>query len=183
MKTKTKTAPTRRGNRDAIYACKIIQSPVGDLRLVASDEALIAVLWENDRPQPVRLGTLVENDNHPVLLETERQLKEYFQGQRRTFSLKLKLIGTKFQNDVWQMLLAIPFGQTRSYGELARQLGHPRATRAVGAANGRNPIPIVVPCHRVIGASGKLTGFGGGLKVKAHLLELEGDKSFWTDAG
>ena len=180
---KTQPQPAGQGNRAVTYACKIIQSPVGDLRLVASEEALIAVLWENDRPKPMRLGTLVENENHPVLLETERQLKEYFRGKRKTFSLKLELIGTKFQKDVWQMLVAIPFGETRSYGELARQLGNPRATRAVGAANGRNPIPIVVPCHRVIGASGKLTGFGGGLNIKAHLLELEGDKTLLTNAG
>ena len=185
MKTKTKTQqqPARQENRDATYAYKIIQSPVGDLRLIANDEALIAVNWEKRGSKGARFGTLVENDKHPVLLETERQLKEYFQGKRKTFSLKLDLIGTKFQKDVWEMLLAIPFGQTRSYADIARQLGNPRATRAVGAANGRNPIPIVVPCHRVIGASGKLTGFGGGLNVKAHLLELEGDKTLLTNAG
>jgi methylated-DNA-[protein]-cysteine S-methyltransferase len=100
-------------------------------------------------------------------------LAEYFEGKRRSFSLKLDPIGTKFQNDVWQALLAIPFGETRSYGQLAKQLGNPQASRAVGAANGKNPISIVVPCHRVIGSSGKLTGFAGGLRAKAHLLELE----------
>lgn len=183
VQMKTKTQPAGQANRTVTYAYKIIPSPVGDLRLVANDEALIAVLWENGRSKPMRLGNLVQNDHHPVLLETERQLKEYFRGKRKAFSLKLELIGTKFQKDVWEMLLAIPFGETRSYGELARQLGNPRATRAVGAANGRNPIPIVVPCHRVIGASGKLTGFGGGLNVKAHLLELEGDKTLLTNAG
>jgi methylated-DNA-[protein]-cysteine S-methyltransferase len=180
---KTKTQPALQRNRAVTHAYKIIQSPVGDLRLVANDEALIAVNWENGKSKGARFGTLVENDNHPVILETERQLKEYFGGKRKTFSLKLELIGTQFQKDVWQMLLTIPFGETRSYGELARRLGNPRATRAVGAANGRNPIPIVVPCHRVIGASGKLTGFGGGLHVKAQLLELEGDKTLLTNAG
>lgn len=162
------------------YAYKMISSPVGELKLVASEKGLVAILWENVNPKRVKLGALVENHDHPVLLETERQLKEYFQGNRKSFSLKLHLTGTKFQNDVWQALLAIPFGETRSYGQLARQLGNPRATRAVGAANGRNPIPIVVPCHRVIGASGELTGFGGGLKTKAHLLELESNQKVLT---
>jgi methylated-DNA-[protein]-cysteine S-methyltransferase len=155
------------------YAYKTTPSPIGNLKLVASDKGLVAILWENDNPKRVRLGDLVLNNEHPVLLETERQLKEYFQGKRKSFSLKLDLIGTKFQNDVWQALLAIPFGETRSYGQIARQLGNPQATRAVGAANGRNPISIVVPCHRVIGSSGKLTGFAGGLQAKAHLLGLE----------
>jgi methylated-DNA-[protein]-cysteine S-methyltransferase len=154
-------------------AYKIMPSPVGNLKLVASDKGLVAILWENDNPKRVRLGTLRLNNDHPILLETERQLKQYFQGKRKSFSLELDLIGTKFQNDVWQALLAIPFGETRSYGQIARQLGNPQATRAVGAANGRNPVSIIVPCHRVIGASGKLTGFAGGLDVKAHLLGLE----------
>jgi methylated-DNA-[protein]-cysteine S-methyltransferase len=158
-------------------AYKVISSPVGELKLVASDKGLVAILWENGSPKRMKLGALVENSDHPVLLETERQLQEYFQGKRKLFSLKLHFTGTKFQNDVWEALRAIPFGETRTYGELARQLGNPRATRAVGAANGRNPIPIVVPCHRVIGASGKLTGFGGGLKNKAHLLELESNQN------
>ena len=109
----------------------------------------------------------------PVLVETERQLGEYFAGGRKAFSVALDMRGTRFQRDVWEALLAIPFGETRSYGQLAKQLGNPRATRAVGAANGRNPISIIVPCHRVIGSSGKLTGFAGGLDTKAHLLGLE----------
>jgi methylated-DNA-[protein]-cysteine S-methyltransferase len=155
------------------YVYKIIVSPVGKLKLVASDKGLVAILWENDNPKRVKLGELVFNNHHPILLETERQLNEYFREKRKSFSLKLDLIGTKFQNEVWQQLLAIPFGETRSYGEIARKLGNPQATRAVGAANGRNPISIVVPCHRVIGASGKLTGFAGGLETKAHLLGLE----------
>ena len=158
------------------YAYKLTPSPVGKLKLVASDKGLVAILWENDKPNRVKLGALVENRNHPILVETERQLAEYFAGKRKSFSLKLDLIGTKFQNDVWRALLGIPFGETRSYGQLARQLGNPRAMRAVGAANGRNPISIVVPCHRVIGASGELTGFAGGLKTKAQLLELESDQ-------
>ena len=154
-------------------AYRIIPSPVGDLKLIAADQGLVAIRWNNNKPKRVPSGTLVEDDNHPILLETERQLNEYFQGNRKSFSLKLQLIGTKFQINVWHALLTIPFGETRSYGQLARQLGNPNAMRAVGAANGRNPIPIVVPCHRVIGASGDLVGFGGGLQMKAQLLELE----------
>ena len=152
---------------------KKMKSPIGELKLVASDTGLVAILWENDSPRRVRLDEMVEDGQHPVLVETERQLKEYFAGKRKTFSVALDMRGTRFQKDVWEALLAIPFGETRSYGQLAKQLGNPRATRAVGAANGRNPVSIIVPCHRVIGASGKLTGFAGGLDAKAHLLGLE----------
>jgi methylated-DNA-[protein]-cysteine S-methyltransferase len=158
------------------YVYKIVPSPIGKLKLVGSDNGLAAVLWENDKPHRVRVQAEVEDYDHPVLLETERQLGEYFGGKRKSFSLQLDPIGTKFQNDVWRALLAIPFGETRSYGQLAKQLGNPRASRAVGAANGKNPIAIVVPCHRVIGSSGKLTGFAGGLDAKAHLLQLENGK-------
>jgi methylated-DNA-[protein]-cysteine S-methyltransferase len=154
-------------------AYKTIESPVGKLKLVASDTALVAILWEKDNPRRVRLTEPVADDRHPVLVETEQQLGEYFAGKRKTFSVALDMRGTRFQKGVWDALLAIPFGQTRSYGQLAKQLGSPRASRAVGAANGRNPISIIVPCHRVIGSSGKLTGFAGGLEVKAHLLSLE----------
>jgi methylated-DNA-[protein]-cysteine S-methyltransferase len=154
-------------------AYKMMESPVGQLKLVASDKGLVAILWENDSPRRVRLSEAVLDEQHPVLVETERQLSEYFAGRRRAFSLALDARGTDFQKGVWEALLAIPFGETRSYGQLAKQLGNPRATRAVGAANGRNPISIVVPCHRVIGSSGKLTGFAGGLDAKARLLDLE----------
>jgi methylated-DNA-[protein]-cysteine S-methyltransferase len=159
-------------------AYKIIESPVGKLKLVASndnddDKALVAILWEKDNPRRVCLSELVADEKHPVLVETERQLREYFAGKRKKFSVALDMRGTRFQQDVWEALLAIPFGETRTYGQLAKQLGNPRATRAVGAANGRNPLSIIVPCHRVIGSSGKLTGFAGGLETKAHLLSLE----------
>ena len=133
----------------------------------------MAVLWENDRPSRVRLGELAKEEAHPTLQTTERQLGEYFAGKRTEFSVVLDMRGTSFQKSVWEALLAIPFGETRSYGQLAKQLGNAQAMRAVGAANGRNPISIIVPCHRVIGSSGKLTGFAGGLATKAHLLELE----------
>lgn len=154
-------------------AYKIMSSPVGDLKLIAGEPGLVAILWESVKPKHVWSGAVVANENHPILVEAERQLKEYFQGHRQSFSLPLQMIGTNFQINVWQALLTIPYGETRSYGQLARQLGNANAMRAVGAANGRNPIPIVVPCHRVIGASGDLVGFGGGLKMKAQLLELE----------
>jgi methylated-DNA-[protein]-cysteine S-methyltransferase len=152
---------------------KYFASPVGKLKLVASQTGLMAILWENDNPRRVPLEDLVEDNNHSILIETERQLKEYFAGKRDVFSIPLDMRGTAFQKDVWRALQEIPFGKTLSYGEIAKQLGRPTASRAVGAANGRNPISIVVPCHRVIGSSGKLTGFAGGLDTKARLLSLE----------
>jgi len=155
------------------YASKNVPTPVGLLKLVASDEALVAVLWENDDPKRVRLGPLLENDEHPILLAAERQLAEYFAGARKTFDLPLDFAGTPFQRRVWAELLNIPFGQTRTYAEIATAIGHPRAFRAVGAANGKNPISIVAPCHRVIGEDGSLTGFAGGLKAKECLLGIE----------
>lgn len=155
------------------YHSKTIWSPVGELTLVADDRGLAAILWENDRPDRVRLGTLEEKADHPVLVETERQLGEYFAGERRAFDVPLSFAGTDFQKRVWAALLAIPFGETRSYGEIADHLGAPGASRAVGAANGRNPISIIAPCHRVVGSNGKLTGFAGGLEAKAFLLDLE----------
>jgi len=154
-------------------AYKKINSPVGKLTLVASDKGLVAVLWERDNPRRVRLADLIEQDDHSVLIQAERQLSEYFTGRRKSFSVVLDMRGTDFQRSVWEALLAIPFGETRTYGQLAKQLGNPQASRAVGAANGRNPISIIVPCHRVIGSSGKLTGFAGGLEAKERLLNLE----------
>lgn len=156
-----------------IYAFKTIPSPVGELKLVASDNGLAAILWENDPPDRVRLGPMAEQAAHPILVETERQLRDYFAGTRTAFTVPLDFQGTAFQKRVWAALLAIPFGETRSYGEIARQLGQPSARRAVGAANGRNPISIIAPCHRVVGSGGALTGFAGGLAAKALLLDLE----------
>jgi methylated-DNA-[protein]-cysteine S-methyltransferase len=155
------------------YFYKTMHSPVGELKLVATDEGLAAILWENDDPQRVRMNLAAENKTHPILVAAERQLNEYFAGQRSAFDLKLDFAGTEFQRKVWAALLTIPFGETRSYGQIAKQIGNPKAVRAVGAANGKNPISIVAPCHRVIGSNGKLTGFAGGLEAKAHLLGLE----------
>jgi methylated-DNA-[protein]-cysteine S-methyltransferase len=156
-----------------VYAYKTMPSPVGVLTLVASDKGLAAILWENDDPDRVRLGELAENHNHLVLLETERQLGDYFTGKLEKFSVPLDFTGTDFQKKVWAALLTIPYGETRSYADIARQIGHPKAVRAVGAANGKNPISIIAPCHRVIGSNGKLTGFAGGLEAKACLLGIE----------
>ncbi|MBC3349775.1 methylated-DNA--[protein]-cysteine S-methyltransferase [Pseudomonas sp. SWRI196] len=156
---------------------KTIPSPVGELILVARDTKLAAILWENERLNRVRLGPLEEDSQHPILKETERQLMEYFAGQRRHFDLELDFAGTEFQVRVWQALLTIPFGETRSYRDIAIQIGQPTAVRAVGAANGRNPISIIAPCHRVIGTSGSLTGFAGGLAAKQFLLSLEGQQT------
>ena len=156
------------------HVYKRMDSPVGILTLVASDDGLAAILWENDRPRRVRLNLEAEEAGHPVLVEAERQLVEYFAGRRKQFALKLDVSGTPFQRQVWNALLTIPFGETRSYRQIATQIGNPRAVRAVGAANGRNPLSIVAPCHRVVGSSGALTGFAGGLDVKARLLALEG---------
>jgi methylated-DNA-[protein]-cysteine S-methyltransferase len=160
-------------NTSKVYVSKTMPSPVGRLTLVASDAGLAAVLWENDDPKRVPLAIADEDARHPVLREAERQLNEYFANARTAFNLPLDFHGTDFQKQVWAALLTIPFGETRSYGEIARALGKPGAMRAVGAANGRNPISIIAPCHRVIGADGRLTGFAGGLKAKAHLLALE----------
>ena len=158
------------------YAYKLIDSPVGRLRLVASDKGLAGVWFARSRPERVRPRGDVENGRHPVLVEAERQLREYFAGRRRSFDLELDFVGTPFQRSVWKALLTIPFGQTRTYGEIAKQVGRPSASRAVGAANGRNPVSIIAPCHRVIGSTGALTGFGGGLDVKEQLLRLEGSR-------
>jgi methylated-DNA-[protein]-cysteine S-methyltransferase len=155
------------------YVYRTMESPVGRLKLVASNEGLAAILWENDNPRRVRLGSPAEDASHPVLLEVEGQLNEYFAGSRKVFSLKLDFAGTTFQRQVWQALLTIPYGETRSYAQIAKQIRQPAAVRAVGAANGKNPISIIAPCHRVIGSNGHLTGFAGGLETKAYLLALE----------
>jgi len=156
------------------HCFKIIDSPVGRLTLVARGQRLAAILWQNDRPNRVRLGSMTPADNDPVLIKVQSQLEEYFAGQRRHFDIELDFQGTGFQQQVWAALLTIPYGETRTYSQIARQVGNEKAVRAVGAANGRNPISIIAPCHRVIGASGELTGFAGGLDAKQILLGLEG---------
>jgi len=160
------------------YYYKMIKSPVGGLKLVASDKGLAAILWENDNPRRVQLSPVIEQNDHPILLQTEAQLQDYFASKREKFNLPLDFVGTDFQKKVWEALLGIPFGQTRTYQQIAYQIGHPKAVRAVGAANGKNPIAIVTPCHRVIGTKGKLTGFAGGLVAKEALLDIERNRDF-----
>jgi methylated-DNA-[protein]-cysteine S-methyltransferase len=150
-----------------------VESPVGPLVLAASDEGLHAIEFQPSRHPVARDGMWQEGD-HPLLRAAATQLAEYFAGVRRAFDLSLAPRGTAFQQAVWRTLATIPYGETISYTELAARVGRPAAVRAVGAANGRNPLPIVLPCHRVIGANGSLTGFGGGLPAKRFLLELEG---------
>lgn len=153
---------------------KTIPSPVGELTLIAGDQGLCAILWENEDPTRVRLGEMKERASHPILQEATRQLQNYFAGKLERFTVPLDFAtGTDFQKKVWLALTTIPFGETRSYAQIAAQIGHPSAVRAVGAANGKNPLSIIAPCHRVIGSNGKLTGFAGGLKAKAFLLALE----------
>lgn len=152
---------------------KTMPSPVGALTLVAADTALVAIRWKGEGDGRTYLADVADAPDHPVLRAAEDQLGAYFAGERTAFDLPLAPAGTPFQQAVWRALLDIPFGETRSYRDIACALGQPTATRAVGAANGRNPLPIVAPCHRVIGADGSLTGFGGGLDTKRWLLAHE----------
>ena len=155
------------------FAYKFIKSRVGELKLIAKDDKLAAILWENDDPSRIPMPEMEEDAERPVLVETARQLEEYFAGQRSQFDVPTNFQGTEFQRKVWNALLRIPFGETRSYAQIAKLVGSEKAFRAVGAANGRNPISIIAACHRVIGASGKLVGFAGGLETKKFLLDLE----------
>ena len=150
------------------------ESPIGELLLTASDSALTAVWFPGSGDVTAAPANDGRGPANAVLTRACEQLAEYFAGRRTTFAVPLEPAGTPFQRRVWDALLAIPYGTTLSYSDLARRLGDVRATRAVGAANGRNPIPIIVPCHRVVGADGSLTGFGGGLDRKRWLLEHEG---------
>ena len=149
---------------------RVVDSPVGPLTLAGRDGALGHLRMAGQTHEPNRAGWTQDDDSFPEAVE---QLDAYFAGELKTFDLELDLAGTDFQRRVWSALRTIPYGETRSYGEIAAQIGSPGASRAVGLANGRNPIGIIVPCHRVIGASGSLTGYGGGLDRKRVLLELE----------
>jgi methylated-DNA-[protein]-cysteine S-methyltransferase len=148
-----------------------IESPVGPLLLAADEAGLREILFVNGRHHP-RPDPSWKHDSAPFKKIIE-QLRAYFAGEREDFDLPLAPRGTPFQQKVWRRLCEIPYGETISYGELAKQIGNPQASRAVGLANGSNPIPIVIPCHRVIGSNGKLTGYGGGLPIKEKLLALE----------
>ncbi|VXB14965.1 MULTISPECIES: methylated-DNA--[protein]-cysteine S-methyltransferase [Chryseobacterium] len=152
---------------------KDIPSPVGLIRAIASDKGLVAIIWEGEDYKRTKLSVPVQENNHPILLQTEKQLSEYFENKRTTFEIPLDFKGTEFQVKVWEALLKIPYGATKTYGDLAKILGDIKAVRAVGGALNKNPISIIVPCHRVVGASGKLVGFAGGLENKSILLDLE----------
>lgn len=149
-----------------------MSSPVGDLLLVAEDGKLLEIGFINGR-HAVQPPPAAREDRAPFAT-TIRQLEEYFAGRRKTFDLPLAPRGTEFQRRVWSALQKIPYGKTVAYADIAQRIGNPKGVRAVGLANGRNPIPIVIPCHRVIGKNGTLTGYGGGLPIKQKLLEIEG---------
>ncbi|MCL9780154.1 methylated-DNA--[protein]-cysteine S-methyltransferase [Vibrio sp. S4M6] len=152
------------------YAC--IESPLGVITIQVNDEGVLGVWFESQTTQPEQLGS--QSDDCPIINKVKQQLDEYFSRQRTSFDLPLAAQGTKFQTQVWHALTTIPYGTSISYQELAERIGNPKAVRAVGLANGKNPISIIVPCHRVIGKNGKLTGYAGGMDRKMKLLKLEG---------
>ncbi|MCG9789910.1 methylated-DNA--[protein]-cysteine S-methyltransferase [Vibrio barjaei] len=152
----------------------ITPSPLGDVTIQANDDGLLGLWFEEHTTLPDVLGSLAPE--HPILVEASKQLTSYFEGKVQSFDLPLAAEGTDFQKLVWRALCDIPFGESISYQELANRIGKPKAVRAVGAANGKNPISVIVPCHRVIGKSGTLTGYAGGVERKKKLLELEGIK-------
>lgn len=172
MYTAPTTTPTTTPTRTA-RAQTVVDSPIGPLRLVAADGRLVGLYMDAQRHLPDTSGFGPRDDEAAPFVAVRRQLEEYFAGERRVFDLPLGPEGTAFQQQVWEALRAIPYGQTRTYGELAAAIGSPRAARAVGLANARNPIAVIVPCHRVVGADGTLTGYAGGLRRKRLLLDLE----------
>ncbi|MDW3176861.1 MAG: methylated-DNA--[protein]-cysteine S-methyltransferase [Acidimicrobiia bacterium] len=155
-----------------------VDSPVGLLRLIGSDSGLRAILWPEEREGRVTFDETIIDGEHPVLTETATQLASYLAGDRHDFDLPLDPVGTDFQREVWAGLQEIPYGETQTYGELADSLEKPGAARAVGAATGRNPISIVIPCHRLVGSTGALTGFAGGIESKRWLLNHESNSLF-----
>ena len=164
------SANTRRPPRDTTYYC-VIKSPVGRLLLAGTAQALTHIAFQDGRHPLTPAPRWIQTDK--PFQKPIQQLKEYFAGQRKTFKIRLAPKGTPFQLKVWQALRAIPYGHTASYGQIARAVGNPKAARAIGAANGQNPLSIIVPCHRVIGSNGTLVGYGGGLSTKEALLTHE----------
>ncbi len=150
-----------------------IQSPVGRLTLLASSKGLCAVLWEKEKLNRVNIPLGRKNSNNPFIKMASEQLSEYFAGSRMKFSVPLDVVGTDFQKNVWKNLQKVPYAKTVSYKDIAISMKKPTASRAVGMANGKNPLSIIVPCHRVVASSGELTGYAGGLKNKKILLDLE----------
>ena len=152
---------------------KIINSPVGALKIVASNDKLAAIVWDNEKLHRVKISEMIEDPLDSFLKKVEKQLNEYFQKKRKSFDLPIDLQGTSFQKSVWEWIYQIPYGSKWSYKDIAEKICNPKGMRAVGAATGKNPISIIIPCHRVISANGNLTGFAGGLDRKKILLDLE----------
>ena len=170
----TTTTATGGAATDGTLYDTTIETAIGELRIIASGAGVRAVLWPSDDAGRVPLPNAIEaGDTHPILEAAVRELTEYFAGERQDFEVPLDPAGTEFQQQAWLALREIPFGATVSYGEQAERLGDKKKARAVGAANGRNPISIIVPCHRVVGANGSLTGFAGGVETKQWLLAHE----------
>ena len=167
----TRRPKANEGNASKYYAT--IKSPVGELMLVADDTALTGVYFAGRDHVPAAGKGWTRDAQHPVLRETAQQLQEYLSGKRTNFQIPLRLAGTEFQEKIWQQIARIPYGETISYAELAKRAGAPQAIRAAGTTTGRNPVSIIVPCHRVVGKNGGLGGFGGGLERKRFLLALE----------
>lgn len=174
MKAMAGIIPTSDGTEGPLCTTTL-PSPVGTLTIIASERGLRAVLWQHERDRPVPTATTSDDERigAALLASTVQQLEEYFGGERTAFDIPLDPVGTDFQRSAWAALRTIPYGETVSYGEQARRMGDVRKARAVGGANGRNPISIIVPCHRVVGSDGSLTGFGGGIENKAWLLDHE----------
>jgi methylated-DNA-[protein]-cysteine S-methyltransferase len=172
MKT-TRRKPIQKTNKGEANQYAIVKSPVGDLLLVADADALIGLYFAEHKHAPAPKQTWEKNDRHPILSETAKQLQEYFSGIRMSFSIPLRLKGAHFQEKIWRQIARISYGATTSYSELAARVGAPQAIRAAGTATGRNPISIIIPCHRVLGKNGELCGFAGGIKNKRRLLKLE----------
>lgn len=154
---------------ELVPSVRILRSPIGLLTLIGTDEGIEELWWDIEK----KSSDKIKNSTLSVLVDAEKQLVEYFKGLRKSFDLPLKPSGTPFQKSVWSHLYKIPFGQTLSYGDLARRLGDPKKARAVGSAVGRNPLPIFLPCHRVVGNHGKIGGFSGGIGIKKFLLSFE----------
>lgn len=155
----------------------VVESPIGDIHLFANDQGLVG-LYTNTHRSPLPTNGIATSD-HPILNQAAVELTEYFKGNRRNFSVAVDPQGTKFQRSVWAELQKIPCGETITYGTLAKRLGDPLLTRAVGTANGQNPVSIIIPCHRVIGANGHLTGYAGGLEIKRWLIDHEAEDTLF----
>ena len=173
-----KRKQTERTERNGALCYSTVKTPIGELLLVAEADALTGVYFAGRDHAPATHAGWMSSAEHPVIRQAAKQLGEYFAGKRNSFSLPLRLTGTDFQERVWQQIALVPYGKTISYSELAKRVGAPEAVRAAGTTTGRNPVSIVVPCHRIVGKNGSMRGFAGGLKRKQFLLELEASNKF-----